>query len=363
MPGQDYGPLPSRLYGPRHWPVWLAVGLLRLLATFSYATLVKLSGALGALVYRLPLPQRRVARRNLALCLPELTEAERERVLRAHFRSVGMTLCETALAWWTPGDRMLALAQIEGLEHIDRARAAGRGVILLVAHFTTLEMQAAFVAYSRPLHIVYKPSKDELVDAMMLRRRGRAAAGMISSHSIRDMIKALKRGEIVWYSPDQAYRGKGAEMVPFFGVPAATNVSTSRLARLTGAVVLPYFPERLPGAAGYRVRIGAPLEGIPSDDAVADTLRFTQMVEAHVRRIPEQYLWLHKRFKGLSSDYPDVYGSRPLDRAAVIAAASASVATRPAADPVGAGAGTSLGEGTGSSAGTGSGGERGPHST
>lgn len=336
MPGQDYGPLPSRLYGPRHWPVWLAVGLLRLLATFSYATLVRLSGALGAFAYRLPLPQRRVARRNLALCLPELSAEERERVLRAHFRSVGMTICETALAWWTPAEQMLALAEIHGLEHIDRARAAGRGVILLIAHFTTLEMQAAFVAYSRPLHIVYKPSKDELVDAMMLRRRGRAAAGMIASHSIRDMIKALKRGGIVWYSPDQAYRGKGAEMVPFFGVPAATNVSTSRLARLTGAVVLPYFPERLPGAAGYRVRIGAPLEDFPTDDAIADTLRFTHMVEAHVRCIPEQYLWLHKRFKGLSPAYPDIYGRRPLDRAAVIAAANAAAANAAATSAVAA---------------------------
>jgi KDO2-lipid IV(A) lauroyltransferase len=194
----------------------------------------------------------------------------------------------------------------------------------LVAHFTTLEMQAAFVAYSRDLHIVYKTSKNQLVDAFMLRRRGRAAAGMISSHSIREMIKVLKRGGIVWYSPDQAYRGKGAEMVPFFGVPAATNVSTSRLARLTGAVVLPYFPERLPGAAGYRVRIGAPLEGIPSDDAVADTLRFTHLVEAHVRRVPEQYLWLHKRFKGLTPDYPDFYGSKPIDRATISAHAAAN---------------------------------------
>ena len=324
MAGAAGDPIPAALWAPKYWPAWLAVGLLRALARLSYPTLLRVGGALGAIAFRLPLPQRRVARRNLALCLPELAGAERERVLREHFRSVGITICETALAWWASGERLLSLARIEGLEHVDRAQAEGRGVILLVAHFTMLEVQAGFMAYSRPLWVVYKPSKNALVEEFMQRRRGRATAGLISSHGIRDMVRVLKRGGIVWYSPDQAYRGKGAEMVPFFGMPAATNVWTSRLARMTGAVVLPYLPERLPGAAGYRVRIGPPLEGVPSDDAVADTLRFNQRVEAHVRRVPDQYLCLHKRFKGLSSGYPDVYGSRPLDRAAAIAAANES---------------------------------------
>ena len=115
------------------------------------------------------------------------------------------------------------------------------------------------------------------------------------------MVRALRRNECVWYAPDQAFRNKGAEMVPFFGIPAATNVATSRLAELTGAAVLLYSHERLPDAKGYRVAISAPLEGYPGASPQADALRFNHFIEAEVRRIPEQYWWIHRRFKGLSS--------------------------------------------------------------
>jgi KDO2-lipid IV(A) lauroyltransferase len=309
-------PLPRRFLLPQYWPTWFALGLLRGLAKLSYPTLLKIGGGLGAFAGRLPLPQRRVARRNLALCLPELPEAERERILRAHWRSVGITICETALIWWAPRDKVLSLVRFDGLEHVDRALAAGRGVILLAAHFTTLEISAGFLTLTRKAWAVYKPSKDALVTEFFIRRRGSVSEGIISRDDIRSMIRVLKGGGIVWYSPDQAFRGKGAEMVPFFGVPAATNTATSRLARLTNAVVLPYFPERLSGSAGYRVTIGAPFEGFPSDDTAADTLRFHHLIEQQVRRVPEQYLWLHKRFKGLAPDYPDFYGPRPLPRTA-----------------------------------------------
>ena len=181
-------PIPAALWAPKYWPAWLAVGLLRALARLSYPGLLKVGGALGALAFRLPLPQRRVARRNLALCLPELAEAERERILSEHFRSVGITICETALAWWASGERLLALAQIEGLEHVDRAQAEGRGVILLVAHFTMLEVQAGFMAYSRPLWVVYKPSKNALVEEFMQRRRGLIRSTDLGREIINRMI-------------------------------------------------------------------------------------------------------------------------------------------------------------------------------
>ena len=155
------------------------------------------------------------------------------------------------------------------------------------------------------MHAVYKPSSNLLVDAAF--RRYRVSAGMVASDDIRAMVRVLRAGGAVWYAPDQAFRAKGALMVPFFDVPAASNPATSRLARMTDAVVLPYFVERLPGDDGYVVRIGAALEDFPSDDAVADTLRHHRLIEAEARRIPVQYLWLHKRFKGLSADYPDPY--------------------------------------------------------
>jgi KDO2-lipid IV(A) lauroyltransferase len=136
----------------------------------------------------------------------------------------------------------------------------------------------------------------------------------IAHDDIRAMLRALKKNEAVWYAPDQSYRNKGAAMVEFFGVPAATTTATSRLARLSGAEVLTYFPERLPGTRGYRVTIGRVAPGFPGADPVQDAERFNRLLEAHIRRVPEQYLWMHRRFKGLSADYPDYYGRDSRDR-------------------------------------------------
>ena len=300
-------PWPWRTLLPWYWPTWAALGLLRGLARLGYPALLRIGSALGGALWHLPLPQKRVVRRNLALCLPELDAAARERLAVQHFRESGITLGETALAWFAPPERLLGLVCFEGLDELDRWQASGRGVILLAAHFTTLELGARFATAARRVHAVYKPSSNLLVDAAFRRYRVAVSAGMVASDDIRSMVRVLKAGGTVWYAPDQAFRAKGAEMVPFFGVPAASNPATSRLARMTGAVVLPYFVERLPGTAGYVVRIDAALEGFPGDDPVADTLRHHRLIEAEVRRIPAQYLWLHKRFKGLSSDYPDPY--------------------------------------------------------
>ena len=296
---------PWRSLLPKYWPAWVGLGLLRFLARLRYPTLLRIGAALGGALGHLPSPQRRVVRRNLALCLPELDAQTRETIVAQHFREAGISLGETALAWFAPPSRLLALVRFDGLAELDRWQSAGRGVILLAAHFTTLELGARFVTAARRVHAVYKPSSNLLVDSAF--RRYRMSAGMVASDDIRTMVRVLRAGGAVWYAPDQAFRAKGALMVPFFDVPAASNPATSRLARMTDAVVLPYFVERLPGDDGYVVRIGAALEDFPSDDAVADTLRHHRLIEAEARRIPVQYLWLHKRFKGLSADYPDPY--------------------------------------------------------
>ncbi len=146
-------------------------------------------------------------------------------------------------------------------------------------------------------------------DAGRRLRGGGRSVMYCSDHTrddVRTLITALKSNEPVWYAPDQSYRKKGAEMVPFFGIPAATNTATSRLARMTGAAVLPYFQERMPDGK-FRMVIHPMLENFPSDDPVADAKRFNEYIEAQVRRVPEQYLWIHRRFKGLTPDYPDYY--------------------------------------------------------
>jgi len=303
-------PSTAQLLHPRYWPTWLALGLLRMFEPLPFGVLLWLGRRLGDLLLLLPLSFVRIAQRNLELCFPNMLEAERKRILRAHFRSVGVGLFETAISWWSPDDRIRRLTQLEGQEHLQAALARGRGAILLSAHFTTLEIGARALCARVAASIMYRPTSNAVLENFLMRNRGKRAKRAIPRDDIRTLISALKNNEPVWYAPDQSYRKKGAEMVPFFGIPAATNTATSRLARMTGAAVLPYFPERLPGSQGYRMIIQPMLEDFPSDSAVADAQRFNASIEEQVRLVPEQYLWIHRRFKGLTPEYPDYYGKK-----------------------------------------------------
>lgn len=304
-----------RLLAPRYWPTWAGIGLLRLLALLPYSWVVALGGLLGGVMRLVARRFVRTARRNLELCFPELDREARERLLGRHFVSLGIALLEVPLAWWSSSERIARLAQVEGREHLEAARARGRGVILLTAHFTTMEMAGRVLASISPVGFLYRPTSNEVLAYALSRFRTAHGGHPIPRDDIRAFIGALRNKECVWYAPDQSYRKKGAEMVRLFGIPAATNTLTSRLARMSGAPVLPYFLQRLPGTQGYRAVIHPPLESFPSDDAVADTERFNHMIEAQVRLVPEQYLWIHRRFKGLTEDYPDYYAPEAPRRA------------------------------------------------
>jgi len=295
------------LLAPRYWPTAFGLALLRVLEPLPYRLLIALGSALGTVVRWLPLSFVRIARRNLELCLPELDGAARERLLRAHFRSLGISVFETAIAWWSSDARIHRLTRVEGLEHLRHALQAGHGAILLSAHFTTLEIGARALAAVHPISIMYRPTKNALLGRFLAHNRARLTRGAIPRDDIRTLVATLGANEAVWYAPDQSFRKKGAQMVPFFGIPAATNTATSRLAKMTGAAVLPYFPERLPGARGYRMHILEPLREFPSGDRVADATRLNALIETHIRKVPEQYLWIHRRFKGLGPDYPRYY--------------------------------------------------------
>ena len=299
--------MPIRLFAPRYWATWIGLLLLRGFGLLPYRGLLALGKCVGAVIRRLPVGFISTARRNMELCLPELTPPEREKLLARHFGSLGIGLFEIALAWWTSPERLNRIIRIEGREHLQAALARGRGAILLTAHFTTLEMGGRILASVEPVSFLYRPTKNELLAWFLGRCRCRFGGRPIPRDDIRALITALKNNECVWYAPDQSYRKKGAQMVPLFGIPAATNTLTSRLARMTGAAVLPYFFERLPGAAGYRAVIHPAFDNFPSECSVADTERFNRLIEAQVRKVPEQYLWIHRRFKGLTSDYPDYY--------------------------------------------------------
>ena len=296
-----------RLLAPRYWPTWIGLGLLRLLALVPYPAQRRVGLAIGWLVRVLPSPWVRIAERNMELCLPALSKAERKGLLERHCTSLGMAVCETATTWWREDSFISRLAEIQGLANLTAALAKGRGAIMIGGHFTTIEIATRILGTAVPLNVVYRPTKNELISYTMhtsFTKHGHP----IPYDDIRAMIRALKNNEVVWYAPDQSYRNKGAAMISFFGLLAATTTATSRLARISGAAVLTYFPERLPGNAGYRTYIGPALGNFPGESAEADSERFNRLLEAHILKVPEQYLWMHRRFKGLTADYPDYYG-------------------------------------------------------
>ena len=292
---------------PRYWPTWLALGIMWFLGQLPYGRQMALGRALGRIMGRLGKERTHVARVNLALCLPELSAAERERLLRKHQESVGMALVETAISWWTPTERLRPLLHIEGLEHLRAALRQGRGAIVLIGHFTSMEVIARLLALHTPLHVTYRQNKNALYEYMLTRTHRGHCAALIPHTDLRAMFQALKRNQALWYAPDQNYAGKHSAFVPFFGVPASTITATTRIAKTSGAPVIPVLAQRLPDDQGYRINLQAPLQDFPGTDEVSDAARILRVIEGHVHQIPEQYLWVHRRFKTRAPGEKSVY--------------------------------------------------------
>jgi KDO2-lipid IV(A) lauroyltransferase len=292
--------LPSapRFLTPRYWPTWLGLGLLRLSLLLPYPALLRLGRGLGTLLYYLVPARRRVAQTNLELCFPQMDVDARNELARESFIAATTSLFEGALSWWGSDERLKRLYRIEGLEHLERARTDGKGVLLLGGHYTTLEISGRFLAlHVEGLQPIYKPAKNPLFEAVMAGSRKRLFDDLVPSSDLRRIVRNLKQGKVMWYAPDQDFGRKQSVFAPFFGVSTATLPTTARLARLSGAPVVPYYSERLPGNEGFLLRLLPPLENFPSGDDLADAARTNAILEAQIRRVPEQYLWLHKRFK------------------------------------------------------------------
>jgi KDO2-lipid IV(A) lauroyltransferase len=308
MPGATR-PLFSRsLLSPRHWPAWLGVGSIRLIAQLPYPALLWLGRRLGALVQRLPSPRRHIVQVNIGLCFPELSAAEQAALIDASLRDAGLMLVEFALGWMG-SDRQIARIplQVEGLEHLAAARAQGKGVLLVGGHFSHLELCARLVSQRIRIAGMYRRMDSDVFEWNVLRARLDYADAMFEKEDIRGTVKYLRGGGTLWYAPDQDMRSKDSVFVPFFGVPAATITATHHLARMSGALVIPFFHRRLPGSEGYMLRLGAPLQDFPGADVRDDTARINRCIEQMVRAAPTQYLWAHKRFKTRPPGQPPVY--------------------------------------------------------
>jgi KDO2-lipid IV(A) lauroyltransferase len=297
------------LLHPRFWPLWLGLGLLWLLTQLPYAVLLRLGRLLGALMLRVAGSRRRIVARNLELCFPQLSQSERDQLLRDNFASTGIGFFETAMAWWWPRWRLQRLGRIEGLEHMQQVQAEGQGVIMLALHFTTLELGAALLGQQQTFDGMYREHANPLFDYIQRRGRERhnADATAIERDDIRAMLKVLRAGRAIWYAPDQDYGRKHSVFVPLFGVNAATVTATTRFARLGKAKVVPFVQERLADGSGYRLQILPAWEDFPGESEEADCLRVNRWIEQAVSQHPEQYLWAHRRFKTRPEGEPKLY--------------------------------------------------------
>jgi Kdo2-lipid IVA lauroyltransferase/acyltransferase len=296
----------ARFAAPRFWPMWLLVLWMRFSAALPLSWSLFVHRAVGPVLYRVAKRQRRTARRNLELCFPELGPREIEALVKKHFTSIGLWFAECSMAWFASARRVDALFRITGAEHLQSALAKGKGVILYTGHFTTLEICGRpFKRLVPYFACMFSHRSNELLGAVQARGRAGLAHESIPSDNVRVMLRSLKNNAVVWYAPDQSY--SFGRLVPFFHELAMTNVATSKLARLSGAVVVPFSYRRVDAEARYELEFHAPPGAFPTDDPVADTARLVKVLEGFIRAAPEQYQWIHKKFKGRPPELPDLY--------------------------------------------------------
>ncbi len=280
----------------QHWPAWAGIAFGWTLAHWPWWLARRAGSVLGWLMRMTMVSRRRVARINLALCFPELSAPQRRNLLHAHFQSLGIGAFEFLRAWWGRLAPLDTRYTLDGLAHLQNAQASGRGVILISPHFTTLEICVRLLCRHAQITGMYRPHDSAALEWAVKRGRLRYTQAMFTRDELRPAIRLLKSGGVLWFAPDQETRRGESVFVPFFGQAAWSLTSTHQLARLSGALVLPLFHERLDNGH-YHLEIGAPLENFPSTDALADTARVMALMEASIRRVPAQYLWIHQRFK------------------------------------------------------------------
>ncbi|MFK8031801.1 MAG: LpxL/LpxP family Kdo(2)-lipid IV(A) lauroyl/palmitoleoyl acyltransferase [Gammaproteobacteria bacterium] len=298
----EYVPLTNFL-APRYWGVWFGLTLMRLSSLLPYRGLIFSGRQLGRLAYYAIPKRRRIAEQNISACFPELSDDEQNTLVKRHLQSIGVALMEISLAWWGSEKKLASLTELDGLEHLQQAKAEGHGVVLLAGHFTTIEIGGVLLTSHAGFDAMYRKFENPLFEEVMRRKRERWARRVIKRGDFRQMLRSLKDGRVVLYMPDQAYVRKGHVLAPFFGQNAPTNTGTERLTKRTGARVVPFLPIRKADGSGYLIKLYPALNEFPGPDAVENASRINQVFEEHVRQAPEQYLWMHRRFK----DQPGMY--------------------------------------------------------
>ena len=293
----DSSPSRPSLLAPTLWFAWLTVALMWLLARLPMRWIFALGEGLGLLGYHLARSRRRIAEVNIAKCFPSLDAEQQRRLVRANFSHTGIGIVEMALPWLNPKRDLSAHYQVEGLEHLHQAHNQGRGIVLVGAHYTTIDVTSQFLSKLGFVDVMYRRNKNPVWEWLQTQGRRHHFDGVIERSDMRQTIKRLKAGRAVWYAADQDYGRKHSVFAPFFGISTATITASSRLAQRNQSSVLMLHQLRDIENRTWTLRFSPVLEDFALGDEVADATRLNQLLEVSLREVPDQYLWVHRRFK------------------------------------------------------------------
>lgn len=282
---------------PRWWPTWLGIGLMWLVAQLPIRLQWWLGRLAGLLALKVARRRRHITEVNIGLCFPELTEAQQASLVRKAFIANGIGLLELGIAWFRDSAKLTGITRIHGIEHFEKALEAGQGVLLLGGHYSTLDLGGSLVTEYIKADVMQRDHNNPLMNAVMTRARGRRYDAVLGARDLRGLFRSLKKNHAVWYATDQDYGRKDIVFAPFFGIPAGTNTAASRIAERSGCKVVPFSHFRRADKPGYDIYFHEPLDNFPSGNDMKDASRINALIEQEIRKAPDQYLWMHRRFK------------------------------------------------------------------
>ncbi|MAR73907.1 MULTISPECIES: LpxL/LpxP family Kdo(2)-lipid IV(A) lauroyl/palmitoleoyl acyltransferase [unclassified Halomonas] len=282
---------------PRYWPTYLAITAMRASAWLPWRCKLALGRLIGLAAWRFAGRRRHITETNIRLCFPELDPAAQARLVKQSFLANGIGIFETATGWCRDPEHLRHRVTFKGQEHMARVQAEGKGALIIGIHFSTLDLGGALHSLFFPADVVYRPHDNPVFERFMTRARNGIFGTAIDRHDLRGVVRRIKAGHHVWYSPDQDFGRDASVFAPFFGVEAASIKLTAKIAKMTGAPVMPLIFHRNPDNRTYSLEYLPALDNFPSGDEVADAARINAVIEAAIRRHPEQYLWMHRRFK------------------------------------------------------------------
>lgn len=283
---------------PRYWLTWMGLFVLFLLVQLPFPLLQKLGTWMGRTSMHFLKRRIRITRRNLELCFPEISDSQRELRIVRNFESLGMGLLETGMAWFWSDHRVKRWFTVNGLHNLIAAQQHGRGALIIGVHFMSLELGGRAMGLCQPMMAMYRPHNNKLMEWVQTKGRMRSNKAMINRRDLRGMVQALKQGEAVWFAPDQDYGPKGSVFAPLFAVPeAATTSGTWMIARMANPAMITVVLIRNENGSGYELLIQPELQDYPVGDEQQAAAYMNKVIEREIMRAPNQYMWLHRRFK------------------------------------------------------------------